>query len=78
MQTIVSVISKPIGSGKYSTDLTSATSAPLAAGEATTGSVPFTFVAGRDYVVTVESWPVTYSGETNTQNNTRQFRFIVQ
>ena len=78
VQTIVSVISKPIGSGKYSTDLTSATSAPLAAGEATTGSVPFTFVAGRDYVVTVESWPVTYSGETNTQNNTRQFRFIVQ
>jgi hypothetical protein len=77
VQTTVSVISKPIGSGSYSTDLISPTSVPLAPGAATTGSVPFTFVAGRDYVVTVQAWAVTYSGETNTQNNIRQFRFIV-
>lgn len=78
VQTTVSVISKPIGSlSSYSTDLNSTASSTLASGEAAAGSVPFTFVAGRDYVVTVQAWAVTYTGETNTQNNYRQFRFIV-
>lgn len=78
VQTIVTVTSKPIGGSlSYSTDLLSTASSTLASGEAASGSVPFTFVAGRDYVVTVQTWPVTYTGETNTQNNVRQFRFIV-
>jgi hypothetical protein len=77
VQVTVGVISKPIGPGPYTTDLNSSTSYPLASGAATSGSVPFTFVSGRDYVVTVNAWPVTYAGETNTQNNYRQFRFIV-
>lgn len=79
VQVAVSVTSKPIGTAvANTTDLTSTTSFPLASGAATTGSVPFTFVAGRAYVVSVNAVSPTYAGETNPQNNDRQFRFIVQ
>ena len=81
VQVAVSIFSKPTGSfGAYPTDLVNATSfpvAPLASGAAATGSVPFTFVAGRDYIVNINATATTYTGETNTQNNYRQFRFIV-
>jgi hypothetical protein len=77
----VSIFSKPTGSfGAYLTDLVNATSfpaAPLASGAAATGSVPFTFVAGRDYIVDIVATGTSYANETNTQNNYRQFRFIV-
>jgi hypothetical protein len=80
VQGVVTVISKPIGVGAYTTDLINATSfpaAPLAPGAAATGSVPFTFVAGRDYVVSINANANAYTDEKNTQNNYRQFRFIV-
>ena len=78
VQMQVNVQSRPIGSVAYTTDLTSVTPFPLASGAAATGSVPFTFVAGRDYRVSLNASPTTYTGETNTQNNSRLFRFIVQ
>jgi hypothetical protein len=80
LQVTVSVSSRAIGPGAYTytTDLTSATPLALASGAAATGSVPFTFVAGRDYMVSINATPTSYSGETNTQNNSRLFRFIVQ
>jgi hypothetical protein len=79
LQVTVSVSSRAIGPGAYTytTDLTSATPLALASGAAATGSVPFTFVAGRDYIVNINATATTYTGETNTQNNFRQFRFIV-
>ncbi|HEU4687621.1 MAG TPA: hypothetical protein VFS23_04620, partial [Vicinamibacterales bacterium] len=80
LQVTVSVSSRAIGPEvyTYTTDLTSATPLALASGAAATGSVPFTFVAGRDYMVSINATPTSYSGETNTQNNSRLFRFIVQ
>ena len=81
VQGLVTVLSRPIGIGAYATDLINATSfpsAPLAPGAAATGSVPFTFVAGRDYIVDINANATSYAAETNKQNNYRQFRFIVQ
>jgi hypothetical protein len=80
VQGVLTVLSKPIGPGAYATDLVNPTSfpaAPLAPGAAATASVPFTFVAGRDYIVNINANAPSYTGETNTQNNYRQFRFIV-
>ena len=74
-------MSKPIGAiDIHRTDLFNSKSfplAPLASGAAATASVPFTFVAGRDYIVDINATPTSYAGETNTQNDYRQFRFIV-
>lgn len=76
---VIRVLSKPTGTvGPWLSDLYDATSfpvAPLASGAAATASVPFTFVSGRDYIVTINA--IAPQAETNTQNNYRQFRFIV-
>ncbi len=74
------MLSRPIDAGAYATYLFNATSfpaAPLAPGAAATASVPFTFVAGRDYIVQLNANATSYSDETNMQNNYRQFRFVV-
>lgn len=81
VQVEVSIVSKPTGAfGMYRTDLINATSfpvAPLASGAAAAGSVPITLVAGREYIVEIIATATSYTGETNTQNNSRKFRFLV-
>jgi Zinc carboxypeptidase len=77
---LVDVLSRPIDAGVYSAYLFNATSfplAPLAPGAAATASVPITFVSGREYLVQLIVKGTSYSNETNLQNNSRQFRFVV-
>lgn len=61
----------------YSTDLVDTQYFDLGAGDAATGEVPFQFVGGRDYLVSIGVSPVTYSysSDTISDNNHHQFRF---
>ena len=77
VQVTVVISSRPTGSGTYSTDLVDTQVYSLASQEGDTGTVPFTFVAGRDYMVSLQTWALSFPGsdDTNPDNGHHTFRF---
>jgi hypothetical protein len=61
----------------YTTDLVESRTYDLAAGEGEVDSVPFAFVPGREYMVSIDASPVSYVGDSNGDNNSQLFRFEV-
>lgn len=76
-QATIIISSRPAGVGTYSTDLLNAQTYVLGAGDGVTDSVPFSFVAGRDYMVQVLVRPLSYGSalETENDNDKHLFRF---
>ncbi|MEQ8277064.1 MAG: M14 family zinc carboxypeptidase [Deltaproteobacteria bacterium] len=62
----------------YTNDLVEARTYDLDALEGATDGIPFTFIAGREYMIGIYAYPMSYSGDTEPDNNTQLFRFEVQ
>ncbi|MBL4688625.1 MAG: hypothetical protein JKY37_28820 [Nannocystaceae bacterium] len=77
VQVTVVISSRPAGSGAYSTDLVNTDVYSLASTAGDTGSVPFAFTAGRDYMVSINTWAISFPGssDTNGDNGHHLFRF---
>lgn len=77
MQVTTVISSRPVGTGPYTTDLVDSQSYTLVSQEGDTGTVPFSFLAGRDYMVSINTWAVSFPGsaDTNPDNDHHLFRF---
>ncbi len=77
VQVTVVISSRPAGSGTYSTDLVDTEVFNLASQAGDTGLVPFSFAAGRDYMVSINTWAISFPGssDTNDDNGHHLFRF---
>lgn len=77
VQVTTIISSRLAGVGSYTTDLVDTQVFDLDSQEADTASVPFSFAAGRDYMVSINTWALSFPGtaDTNPDNGHHLFRF---
>lgn len=76
VQVTVEISSRPFGGTIFTQDLTETQSFFLPPQRGGVVSVPFTFVAPREYIVAIEAHPV-FASDANPDNNRHVFRFRV-